>query len=304
MHVRKSQAARVGFTLVELLVVIAIIGVLVGLLLPAVQQAREAARRMSCSNNLKQIALAMHNYHDTHSRFPPGTSSCCWGTWQPLILPFVEQENVSRLYVNWGGNDDTGPRYGSEPNRTDVTSRRFETFSCPSDTDNAPIGPITNHNYAVNYGNTDYRQRANLNDVIFGEAPFSPNRNDKLGFKTMTDGTSNTLLVSEVRQGQDRDLRGFTWWGDATGFTAYLAPNSPLPDRLYTSYYCNPVPGMPCDASTADNPTMFASRSRHTGGVNSALGDGSVRFTSDSIDLIVWRAMSTAQGQEVVDMDL
>src|SRR6056297_840279 len=289
MQFRKFRAARDGFTLVELLVVIAIIGVLVGLLLPAVQQAREAARRMSCSNNLKQIGLAMHNYHDTHSRFPPGTSSCCWGTWQPLILPFVEQENVSRLYVDWGNS--SGARYSHEPNRSLVTSQRFETFSCPSDTDNAPFGGITNHNYAVNYGNTGYRQQADLNGVIFGEAPFAPNRNDKLGFKTMTDGTSNTLLVSEVRQGQNRDLRGFTWWGDATGFTAYLAPNSPLPDRIYSSYYCNPVPGMPCDVSTGTNPTMFASRSRHTGGVNSALGDGSVRFTSDSIDLIVWRAM-------------
>lgn len=301
MQFRQFRRNNTAFTLVELLVVIAIIGVLVGLLLPAVQQAREAARRMSCSNNLKQIGLAMHNYHDTHNRFPPGTHSCCWGTWQPLILPFVEQENVSRLYVDWGNS--AGARYSHAPNRP-VTTNRFATFSCPSDTDNAPFSSITNHNYAVNYGNTGYRQQSDLFGVIFGEAPFAPNPNDKLGFKTMTDGTSNTLLVSEVRQGQGRDLRGFTWWGDATGFTAYLAPNSPLPDRIYNDYYCNPVPGMPCAESTADNPTMFASRSRHTGGVNSALGDGSVRFTSDSVNLIVWRAMSTAQGQEVVDMEL
>ena len=303
LSVRK-RSERAAFTLVELLVVIAIIGVLVGLLLPAVQQAREAARRMSCQNNLKQIALAMHNYHDTHNRFPPGTAGCCWGTWQPLILPFVEQENVSRLYVNWGGNDSTGPRYGGEPNRSAVSSVRFPTFSCPSDTENSPIGTMTNHNYAVNYGNTGYAQQRELNGVVFLKAPFSRDRNQRLGFHTMTDGTSNTLLVSEVRQGQDRDLRGFTWWGDATGFTAYLAPNSPLPDRIYSTFYCNPVPGMPCDASTADNPTMFASRSRHVGGVNSALGDGSVQFFSDSIDLLVWRSLSTAQGAEVVNLDL
>ena len=300
LSVRK-RSERAAFTLVELLVVIAIIGVLVGLLLPAVQQAREAARRMSCQNNMKQIALAMHNYHDTHNRFPPGTAGCCWGTWQPLILPFVEQENVSRLYVSWG--DTTGPRYNHEPNRTDVTSLRFATFSCPSDTENRPFGGMTNHNYAVNYGNTGYAQQRELNGVVFGEAPFSRDRNRRLGFHTMTDGTSNTLLVSEVRQGQGSDLRGFTWWGDATGFSAYLAPNSPLPDRIYTLGFCNPVPGMPCDVSTADNPTMFASRSRHVGGVNSAMGDGSVQFYSDSIDLLVWRALSTAQGAEVFDLN-
>lgn len=303
MHRYHRHYGRSGFTLVELLVVIAIIGVLVGLLLPAVQQAREAARRMSCTNNLKQIALATHNYHDTHKRFMPGTAGCCWGTWQPLILPFVEQENVSELYVNWGGNDSTGPRYGSGPNRANVTSRRFATFSCPSDTNNEPIGNMTNHNYAMNYGNTGYRQQDNLNGVLFGEAPFSPYRERELGFQTMVDGTSNTLLFSEVRQGQQRDLRGFTWWGDATGFTTYLAPNSLLPDRIYSAYYCNQIPGMPCAASTADNPTMFASRSLHPGGVNSALGDGSVRFFGETIDIQVWRALSTAQGYESFEID-
>ncbi len=287
-----------GFTLVELLVVIAIIGVLVGLLLPAVQQAREAARRMSCGNNLKQIGLAMHNYHDIHSQFPTGVHSCCWGTWQSLVLPFVEQENVSDLYVGWG--DTTGPRYSHAPNTTNVTSRRFSVFSCPSDQENEPFSGLTNHNYVVNFGNTGYGQQSNLNGVEFGGAPFSRGSR-KYGFHSITDGTSSTILVAEVRQGQGRDLRGFTWWGDAAQFTTYLPPNSPLPDRIYSSYYCNEIAGMPCAVSSATNPSMFAARSQHPGVVQLVNCDGSVQLVSESIDLLLWRAKSTTQGAEVID---
>ncbi|TVP98181.1 MAG: DUF1559 domain-containing protein, partial [Planctomycetaceae bacterium] len=267
-----------GFTLVELLVVIAIIGVMVGLLLPAVQQAREAARRMSCTNNLKQISLAMHNYHDTFNTFPAARANCCWGTWNVLIMPFVELQNVSDLYLNWGGTDATGPRYGAAPNSTNVTARRYPTFSCPSDGEFTPIGALTNHNYAVNFGNTGFGQQANLNGVLFRGAPFILDHRRKVGFRDLIDGTSNTLLVGEVRQGRGSDLRGFTWWGDASQFSTYLGVNSPLPDRIYTLFYCNPVMKMPCDVSTAENPTMFGSRSLHPGGVNAAMGDASVRF--------------------------
>ena len=291
-----------GFTLVELLVVIAIIGVMVGLLLPAVQQAREAARRMSCTNNLKQISLAMHNYHDTFNTFPAARASCCWGTWNVLIMPFVELQNVSDLYRNWGGTDATGPRYGAAPNSTNVTGRRYPTFSCPSDGEFTPIGILTNHNYAVNFGNTGYSQQANLNGVLFRGAPFILDHRRKVGFRDLIDGTSNTLLIGEVRQGRGRDLRGFTWWGDASQFTTYLGVNSPLPDRIYTLFYCNPVMKMPCDVSTAENPAMFASRSLHPGGVNAAMGDASVRFVSESINLDVWRFMSTAAGGEAFEM--
>ena len=297
-----NRLRRAAFTLVELLVVIAIIGVMVGLLLPAVQAAREAARRMSCTNNLKQIGLAMHNYHDTFNRFPAAQSACCFGTWPTLLMPFLELDNAAQLYENWGGNDDSGPRYGGEPNVTNVTGRRWPVYSCPSDQENSPMGGMTSHNYAVNFGNTGNSQQANLNGVRFGQAPFVTDPKRRIGMRDFVDGTSNTLLVSEVRQGRGPDLRGFFWWGDASKFTAYLSINSPLPDRIYSLSYCRPEPGLPCDISTTENPAMFASRSQHPGGVTSTLGDGSVSFFTESMDLEIWRALSTSQGAEVVDL--
>ncbi|MFO0868840.1 MAG: DUF1559 domain-containing protein [Pirellulales bacterium] len=303
-----KRASRRGFTLVELLVVIAIIGILVALLLPAVQAAREASRRSSCINNLKQIALATHNYHDTYKVFPVGAYSCCWGTWQVAIMPYLEQTNVSDLYQNIGLYDvpNANWRYSGSVNRP-VVSFRFSALTCPSsDVRAAPIATITSHNYAANYGNTSYSQQANLNGVIFGQAPFSPIASAtqpprEIGFQSITDGTSSTLLFAEVRQAVGSDLRGFTWWGDASGFETYLAPNSPLPDRIYTSGYCNNnPPNPPCAVATSSDPTMFAARSRHPGGVQVAFCDGSARFIANTIQLSTWRALSTSQGGEAV----
>jgi prepilin-type N-terminal cleavage/methylation domain-containing protein len=300
---------RKGFTLVELLVVIAIIGILIALLLPAVQAARAAARRSQCQSNLKQIALAIHNYHDSNSKLPPGAYGCCWGTWQIAIMPFEEQDNLFNLYVHTGkyDNPDSSYRYSGSRNRT-ATSTRIDVHTCPSDNKNAPIGTITSHNYAANFGNTSYGQHTTLNGVRFGKAPFSYIANGAQHKKqhtmaSMTDGTSHTMLVAEVVQGEERDLRGFSWWGDASSFTTYLAPNSLQPDRIYTSYYCNnkPEKNLPCAVSSGSNPTMFASRSRHPGGVQVALGDGSARFFRQNIDLNVWRALSTSQGGESTD---
>jgi prepilin-type processing-associated H-X9-DG protein len=123
-------------------------------------------------------------------------------------------------------------------------------------------------------------------------------------FSAIVDGLSNTILVSEVLQGQGSDLRGFTWWGDASGFTTYEAPNTTIPDRIYTAGYCNNQPKMnlPCAVSDSSNPTRFASRSRHPGGVQSAMCDGSVRFVPSTVQLAIWRAMGSSQGSEAVEV--
>src|SRR3954447_23738233 len=133
---------RRGFTLIELLVVIAIIAILIGLLLPAAQKMRQAANRMKCSNNMKQIALGNMNYESTFGTFVPGVSrtGCCWGTWQVPILPYIEQDNIFKGSSNFGGLDNGGVdpaarnnRYGSATNLTNVAAERISTFPCPSD---------------------------------------------------------------------------------------------------------------------------------------------------------------------------
>jgi prepilin-type N-terminal cleavage/methylation domain-containing protein len=319
------RRSRPGFTLIELLVVIAIIAILIGLLLPAVQKVREAAARAQCQNNLKQLGLALHNYHDANGRLveglpparnPPGYT-CCWGTWMMPILPYIEQDNMFRLYQNYGGSDTFStdypapstvgppyPRYGSQPNRNNVTSKRIKILTCPSDTPNAPLSNITSHSYALNFGNTGVWQQRTLNGVVWAGAPFGNGDTlvKNVTLQSITDGTSNTLLAAELIIGQYTDLRGFTWWGDSAGFTTYLAPNSPLPDVMNVPSYCvNRAPNPPCTGvPTASNPPMVAARSRHTGIVNVVMGDGSVRTVTNTISINTWRALSTTQGGEVI----
>jgi prepilin-type N-terminal cleavage/methylation domain-containing protein/prepilin-type processing-associated H-X9-DG protein len=310
------RRSRPAFTLIELLVVIAIIAVLIGLLLPAVQKVREAAARAKCANNLKQLGLAFHNFHDANNALPEGDPKFgSNGTWQVLTLPYIEQDAMFRGYVNFG----TGPKaYGDSPNVENVTSQRLAILTCPSDEPNAPIHKtingadygITSHNYAANYGNTT-RTRSSpypgSGGVVFGGAPFNSGYNGTITVKLtdIPDGTSNTLLAAEVLQGKNSadgsitDLRGFSWWGPGGGFTTYYAPNSPSPDVLQFASYCNNQPALdlPCVVGTA---YIFSARSRHTGGVNTVMADGSVRFISDNIDINTWRALGTTRGGEVL----
>ena len=328
---------RRGFTLIELLVVIAIIAVLIALLLPAVQAAREAARRIQCVNNLKQVGIAMHNYHDVVGSLPPGfRAGSVDGTWQMFILPYIEGNplynsyNMNGRYLlpNGTKNPDGSLRYGG-PAQTTVTTNRVNTLTCPSDTPQAIGSPvaITEHNYAVNFGNaglfqelsTAYNGAASPTPAgtYYGGtwlgAPFSdtdisfyPSRQRTYNLSTITDGTSNTLMAAEVIQSTDTSFRGYTWWGDASAFETWLAPNSPLPDVLQG--YCTTLfpkilpPNPPCTNTTAQGPT-YASRSRHPGGVNTLFCDGSVKFIKNTIALNTWRALSTSQGNEVVSAD-
>lgn len=295
------RSAKRGFTLIELLVVIAIIAVLIALLLPAVQQAREAARRSQCRNNLKQIGLAMQNYHDNCKSLPVGQFSCCWGTWVVEVLPYIDQTPLFKKWVSRNMYDSPtgGFRYSDAPNRP-VVSTRLGAMTCPSDRPNTPIATITSHNYAVNHGNTTYTQ-GTYNGVAFGGAPFGFNPTYRASaLSDIRDGTSSTLLVAEVVQGTGSDLRGFTWWGDNSNFTAHYPPNSSIPDRIYTGVYCvnQPIDNLPCAVSTAADPARVGARSRHTGGVQAVFCDGASRFINQSIDVQLWRALSTAKGRE------
>ena len=322
------SVAKRGFTLVELLVVIAIIGVLVALLLPAVQAAREAARRAQCSNNLKQIGLGIHNYNDTFLVMPAGNYHSVFGSWLVHLLPYIEQKHLHEIYSNAGmaGYPASGVRYGHAQNWP-VTRTQFKTYTCPSDTNSASaslISGVTFHNYVANYGNTT---RGRLSPAGFMSNGTTPNRYGGAPFievvmqginpsiylafdgdykqtvrlAEITDGTSNTLAISETVQGKGGDLRGFAWWGGGCHFETKLTPNSPLQDR--TEQSCTPSVRLnpPCANRVRGNPQSeesIAARSRHPSGVQAALCDGSVRFVSNNIALDTWRAVSTAHGGE------
>jgi prepilin-type N-terminal cleavage/methylation domain-containing protein/prepilin-type processing-associated H-X9-DG protein len=306
-----------GFTLVELLVVIAIIGILVALLLPAIQAAREAARRAQCVNNAKQAGVAFQNYHDTYKTLPPGNYSCCNGTWQMAILKFMEEQALADLYtwlpkdaqfysLDYSYDQDHAPA----PHNRQVCQTRIATLTCPSDEPQVDSRGITFHNYVANYGNTnhygfDYLTPASPSYVKYLGSPFSGVDFDPpviigVKFKKIPDGLSKTLLLSEVVQGRDGDLRGCTWWGWSAGFETFSSPNSADPDLIQQSIYCNPaLPNPPCNAQSGLNRFRAAARSHHPGGVNAAMCDGSVQFVVDDVDLTTWRAASTTNGSEV-----
>jgi prepilin-type N-terminal cleavage/methylation domain-containing protein len=324
---------RSGFTLVELLVVIAIIGVLVALLLPAVQSAREAARRSSCTNNLRQIGIGIHNYEAVWKTMPPGSYHAVFGTWVLHLLPFVEQQALHQQYTGSGAMERmretapivNGPRYAWTGNLP-VTRTQLKVYLCSSDTKSANPGfsnGVTFHNYVACYGNTTRGRLSPVGTTSSGQ----PNQfgggamieviNENAGnwpnyyswithasdyLKTVrlaeiTDGTSNTLVISETIQGKGGDLRGFGWWGGGAHFETLLTPNSPLPDR--TEQSCTPSVALnpPCANRVAGNPALeetIAARSRHPSGVTATLADGSVRFFSNNVALDVWRAWGTA----------
>jgi prepilin-type processing-associated H-X9-DG protein len=303
--------------LVELLVVIAIIGILVALLLPAVQAARESARRSQCLSNMKQQALAIHNFESTHKKLPSAMYGCCYGTWQVVTLPFLEETELFRLYENYENSLGTGQRYFDPPNLEYVTSKIIQTASCPSDATTPymwgalPSGDLqlSIHNHVVNIGPTGMlatgQMASSHKGVERNGAPFENGR--RVPFKEITDGLSKTLLLSEVVKGESVnatkfDVRGLTWWGNGSVFSGFLPPNASDPDIVINNYCDYPYSNNPpCIFVSNRNPVeMYAARSRHPGGVNAAMCDGSVSFVLDDIDINVWRARSSAAGRESV----
>ena len=325
----RRNRQRNAFTLVELLVVIAIIGILIALLLPAVQAAREAARRMSCSNNLKQIGLALHNYHDTFKRFPPSAilpRNATFDSWsvQARLLPFLEQANLEDL-IDWN------LPYGAQPN---VTRMRVPTYLCPSETNDQerPDGALTHYplNYGINMGTWfvyDPNTRRGGNGLA------SPN--GWIRMANVTDGTSNTLAFAEIKAwnaylrdsgnpntagvavpantatvvgyaGDFKTNSGHTEWVDGrahqTGFTGTFPPNTAVPylhsdGRTYDVDFNSSREGKTTDQLTY---AVVTSRSYHPGGAQVLLTDGSARLVSETIELNLWRSLSTRDGGEVV----
>ena len=288
---------RRGFTLVELLVVIAIIGILIALLLPAVQAAREAARRSQCTNNLKQIGVSLHNYHDSFKSLPPGhlekyvgtsLSSTSWG-WTGLILPFMEQQTTFDV-VNVGQPSFYGA-FGS-PAAVSAMQQPIGTLKCPSDlqtvTNSARqriINSVTMLIATANYVGNNSSDTLILADNTTTAGLFL--RNKGLRFADILDGTSNTVAVGE-RSWQYRDASGNVHVSASAIAFGMTTNNNTVGrgDQVASGIYKLNLDGTEQSGSNAApyERGMAGFSSRHPGGANFVLADGSVRFVTETIN--------------------
>ena len=304
MLMKQSDHRRTrGFTLIELLVVIAIIAILIALLLPAVQQAREAARRTQCKNNLKQIGLALHNYHDTHRVFPPGwiavnefgvpsahegTSGAGWGVG---ILPYMEQNNIYQLFNPLLPLTDAA-------NKPFLRSQ-IQGYKCPSDPQpnffaiveeggGAVLAELPSANYIGCFGpeSLDDCELSPGNLPVMADGTCKGGgtfyHNSSVRIAWITDGTSNTFMVGERKTRADLDWH--------TSWPGMIAEGEEAFQRV-----CGSADHVPNDP--LHHFDDFSSV--HTGGAQFCLGDGSVRFISENMDKGVYRGLATIQGGEV-----
>jgi prepilin-type N-terminal cleavage/methylation domain-containing protein/prepilin-type processing-associated H-X9-DG protein len=378
MSPRRGFRAAPGFTLIELLVVIAIIGILVGLLLPAVQKVREAANRMSCQNNIKQIVLANHNYHDAYSQFPPGCympyaknnyhptqdlTSPFGPNWAVYILPYMEQGNLYNL-ANVGSYAASVPadvRNFAAYNLgwRGIVATTVKSYLCPSDPNNrqpytdasgvdAPLVPANGiwarGNYAGTAGFTDSDHTTDDNaaatanpfngrgsDGVVPNNPANPplSKGPIFYFSTkgtgstiasITDGTSNTDMINEVRCGMSPlDSRGVWAIGHPGSSLTNAGRNyNPTPNNTLDSpdgqtfgdelencykfwYYGLGQQNLGCFPNTAgDDMNSAQARSAHTAGVNAGFADGSVRFITNSIDQYTWCILQSKNDGQVI----
>jgi prepilin-type N-terminal cleavage/methylation domain-containing protein/prepilin-type processing-associated H-X9-DG protein len=335
----KSSAvtqARAAFTLVELLVVIAIIGVLTALLLPAIQAARESARRSSCTNNMRQVGLAMHNFMDVNKRLPAngnyvwnGSAVTTTNAWSCMarILPFIEQENLFDG-INFSMSYST---------QTYISSKRVGTFMCPSEAQDVGNGTDPNYgnkhwpiNYVANSG-TWRVLTAKSTTMLTGDGAFGPNKGRRAA--EFTDGMSKTLACAEAKAFNNRiggsantatfstplappvDISTLSLgtfnpnshthveWVDGkvheTGFTTVFTPNTVVSYSAGGQIYDVDVV-LATESNAGDTYAAVTSRSYHPEGVNALFMDGSVRFIQNSIELVIWRAMGTREGGESI----
>ncbi|QDU06986.1 DUF1559 domain-containing protein [Gimesia aquarii] len=311
-----------GFTLIELLVVIAIIAILIALLLPAVQQAREAARRSTCKNSLKQIGLALHNYHETHRVFPPAyidslptlnsgateaenKNGLGWGT---MILPFMDQaplynnigSETNGFTFNWLDANHDGTMDGTAADAIPSSRVILPVFNCPSD----PMDGINRD--AGSYGKSNYLASAATGANAKNGALFV---NSRTKMRDLSDGSSNTILVSE--RTTDGDPTGSTACGGSPCNWAgglWIGPrNYTSPAGWHTSLRGLDVANnggastiYMINGSTISWGPAWSASSTHVGGAHFLLGDGRVRFISENIDLATYRALVTINGDEVI----
>lgn len=302
---RRRETLRTAFTLIELLVVIAVIGVLVALLLPAVQQAREAARRTQCKNNLKQMGLAMHNYHDVHRRFPigvagqiqPGNTTF----WHTGILPHIERGNLFNL-IDW-----TKPWNDTTSRNPDICGTHISVYQCPSAA--VPEKESSAQGFDVRCPSTYLGCASGLLNRESGPLPILSTsdidgmlyQGSSTSFRSASDGTSNTVLIGE-------SLHDYSFWGDNPYAgpqvvdhwyigSVHVGANNEVSEALGSTAV---KPNTHKDLSSFIDEVEIGFTSRHPGGVQCVFVDGHVSFISETIDLQVWSAMGTRSGGEVV----
>lgn len=355
---------RFGFTLVELLVVIAIIGILIGMLLPAIQSVREAARKTVCANNFRQIALSVHNYESTHMHFPvnqigPGLEDSTGGfssgyySWIVPLLPHFEQQNVYDLMDHSISNgDDAGPTgykiSDTHPN-AEAANTSIETLICPSDTpnnENSVILGSSNPACSSMAANAGWPFRSTGIDgagstgmfngvipLVHPSADIPWHGPQRLSFGSITDGSSNTALISErlIQQGNNGDAISN---GDPRTSSLHIIertePLSSIVAQMTSSHVHvsesahigrSWSSGSPLVAPTymhvaqpnsimghystsiAEGDFVFTASSQHPGGVNVALADGSVQFVSDDVSPVVWWAIGGRNDGHVETLD-